>query len=166
MAIKFDYINYNVLEKMIHTFTDPENRWLSNFASVNITFRGKIFPSVEHAYMSAKIDDEEWVEFCTSNERTAAQIKKIAEEAVKNSALVKNWDIIKFLVMEECLTNKFNQEPFRTKLIETGRQNIQEGNWWGDVIWGVDLRNTPNIGENHLGRLIMNVRTCLLAHDV
>ena len=52
----------------------------------------------------------------------------------------------------------FNQEPFRTKLINTLDENIVEGNWWGDVFWGVNLKVDPNVGENHLGRLIMEIR--------
>jgi hypothetical protein len=30
--------------------------------------------------------------------------------------------------MKECIKQKFSQEPYKTKLIETGNQHIQEGN--------------------------------------
>lgn len=142
---------------MIHEFRD-EYRWLSNFAWVDIQYKGKTFPSVEHAYMSAKIDDEKWREFCTSKSNTAGQIKRITEEALKLAPLVDNWDTVKLEVMKECLWEKFNQEPFLSKLVETGNQNIQEGNYHKDLFWGVDLHESPNIGENHLGRLIMETR--------
>lgn len=144
---------------MIHTFSTPETRWLSNFVTVEVTFRGRKFPTVEHAYMSAKIDDENWIEFCTSPARTASQIKqKTNEELLTNPNIVTNWEDIKIDVMRECLFSKYQQEPFKTKLIETGNQNIQEGNWWNDKFWGVDLKESPNVGENHLGRLIMEIR--------
>jgi predicted NAD-dependent protein-ADP-ribosyltransferase YbiA (DUF1768 family) len=61
--------------------------------------------------------------------------------------------------MEECIKQKFNQEPFKTKLLETGSKHIQEGNRWGDKFWGVCLKT--NKGKNHLGRLIMEVRSTL-----
>jgi len=32
-----------------------EYSWLSNFAPVNILLAGKIYPSVEHAFMSMKV---------------------------------------------------------------------------------------------------------------
>ncbi len=31
-----------------------------------------------------------------------------------------------------------------------------EGNWWGDIFWGVDV--TSQIGQNMLGKLLMQVR--------
>jgi predicted NAD-dependent protein-ADP-ribosyltransferase YbiA (DUF1768 family) len=39
-------------------------------------------------------------------------------------------------------------------LIDTGDQELIEGNWWGDVIWGV----CNGKGENHLGKILMEVR--------
>jgi len=33
-----------------------EHRWLSNFTPVNILYKGYIYSSVEHAYVSAKSD--------------------------------------------------------------------------------------------------------------
>lgn len=47
---------------MIREF-QGEYRWLSNFAPVLIKLDG-IYPSVEHAYMSAKSDDMKWKLFC------------------------------------------------------------------------------------------------------
>ena len=61
--------------------------------------------------------------------------------------------------MAECVKQKFNQEPYRTKLLETGTLHIQEGNRWNDKFWGVCLKT--NKGENHLGKLIMDVRSAL-----
>lgn len=33
---------------------------------------------------------------------------------------------------------------------------IQEGNYWGDTFWGVDLKKRE--GENNLGKLVMEIR--------
>jgi len=51
-------------------------RWLSNFQPVWIEFRGREYPSVEHAYMSAKSDNEEWKQFCFDESNTAGQVKR------------------------------------------------------------------------------------------
>ena len=61
--------------------------------------------------------------------------------------------------MTNCLEQKFNIEPYKTKLIETGNKYIQEGNRWNDKFWGVCLKT--NQGENNLGKLIMNIRAKL-----
>lgn len=58
--------------------------------------------------------------------------------------------------MRECLEQKFAQEPFRTWLLETGDEPIQEGNYWGDSFWGVDKKKGQ--GENWLGKLLMEIR--------
>ena len=71
----------------------------------------------------------------------------------------KDWDEIKLYVMDYCLLQKFNQEPFKSKLLDTGDEYIMEGNWWGDKFWGVCLKT--NIGDNNLGKLIMQIRSSL-----
>jgi predicted NAD-dependent protein-ADP-ribosyltransferase YbiA (DUF1768 family) len=58
--------------------------------------------------------------------------------------------------MRECLHQKFNQEPYRTLLLETGDDYIQEGNYWGDTFWGMDLNAMT--GDNRLGKMIMEIR--------
>ena len=42
---------------MISEFKD-QNRWLSNFVDVSIILGRITYPSVEHAYMSEKIDSK------------------------------------------------------------------------------------------------------------
>ena len=127
-------------------------RWLSNFAPVKIELEGRTYSSVEHAYMSAKSNDDSWKKFCANEKNTAGQVKR----ASRNIQLVDDWETKKLDVMEECVRQKFNQEPYKTKLLETGKKHIQEGNRWGDKFWGVCLKT--NKGLNHLGRLIMQVR--------
>ena len=139
---------------MITTFKGAY-RFLSNFHLVDIEFRGTIYPSVEHAYMSAKSDDPMWKAYCANKNISPTDVKRES----KTITLVPNWNgDIKYLVMEECLRVKFAQEPFRTALLMTGKENLQEGNTWDDRTWGVDLTVNPNIGENHLGRLLMKIR--------
>lgn len=132
-----------------------EFRWLSNFAPCTIKLGGRTFPSVEAAYMSAKSDDWRWKEFCSDTSNSAGQIKK----ASKAVSLVDNWEAIKVQVMRECVTQKFNQEPYKTKLKATGNTKIQEGNMWNDKFWGVCLKT--GYGQNILGKLLMEIRETL-----
>lgn len=127
-------------------------RWLSNFAPVNITYKGIVYPSVEHAYMSAKSDDEGWKKFCANANNYAGDVKR-KSRTVK---LVANWEEIKVSVMEECLRQKFSKQPFKSKLLSTGDVLLQEGNFWGDKFWGGCMKTGQ--GRNVLGELIMNIR--------
>ena len=51
---------------------------------------------------------------------------------------------------------KYLQESLKSKLLSTGDCLLEEGNWWGDKFWGVDIKTRE--GENHLGKIIMQVR--------
>ncbi len=136
---------------MIRKF-EKEYAWLSNFEPCSIVLDGITYPSVEHAYMSAKSNDVRWYLKCTDESISPGTIKKMS----KHILVVHNWDAIKVEVMRECLNQKFRQEPFKTMLLETGDTYIQEGNFWGDTFWGVDLNSKT--GENRLGKMIMEIR--------
>lgn len=146
---------------MITSFTTDETRWLSNFQPCEIVLDGITYRSTEHAYMSAKSHDPEWKEFCRTTE-DAAIVKRTSYEIEYRE----DWDDVKIDVMRKCITQKFNQEPFRTKLLDTGDQYIQEGNWWNDTFWGVDLKADPPVGKNILGKLIMEIRSTLIADQI
>ena len=150
----------NIKMNLMSNFDDitefqGEYRWLSNFSPCSIYMDGEEYRSVEHAYMAAKSDSKEWRDFCINTESPGFIKKESKKLSVKH-----NWDVIKLEVMSKCLTQKFNQEPYRSKLIETGDRHIQEGNRWGDTFWGVDLKTGK--GSNMLGTLIMNIRSELI----
>jgi ribA/ribD-fused uncharacterized protein len=128
-----------------------EYRWLSNFAPCKIILNGVEYKSVEHAYISEKSDDPEWKQFCVTTE-SPGELKK----ASRSIQLVVNWDTIKVDVMKTCIDQKFNQSPYKQKLIGTGNEHIQEGNMWGDTFWGVSLKTGK--GQNVLGTLLMEKR--------
>ena len=137
---------------MINQFKD-EYRFLSNFFMTDVAYGGLIYPSSEHAYMAAKTTDPD-LRWMIKNCATAADAKKAGREL----PLRAGWDSMKYEVMHEILWDKFNRNPIiRQKLIDTGDQQLVEGNWWGDKIWGVCLKT--NQGQNHLGKTLMAVRT-------
>lgn len=133
-----------------------KTKWLSNFSPVKIVIDGIEYPSTEHAYMSAKCANPTWKKVCANETITCGQIKFLGS-TVK---LVDNWNDIKLGVMTECVNQKFTQQPYRDLLLATGDQFIQEGNNWGDLIWGVDIETGE--GQNLLGKLIMEFRETLI----
>ena len=136
---------------MIREFQD-QYRWLSNFAPVPIQLEGIVYASVEHAYQSAKSEKVNWKAFCSDPETLAGDVKRESRKI----QVSENFNNIKLAIMKQCLVQKFNQEPYKTKLLGTGTLYIQEGNRWNDTYWGVCLKT--NKGQNNLGKLIMLIR--------
>jgi hypothetical protein len=135
---------------MINRFKD-EYRWLSNFADVIVTFEGIKYKSIEHAYQAAKSTDADWRTFCASD-ISAGKVKKSSRKIEVRS----DWEEIKVEVMKDLLIQKFSNGRYKNLLLNTGSVTIQEGNYWGDVFWGIDLQTGE--GKNMLGKLIMEIR--------
>jgi hypothetical protein len=131
-------------------------QWLSNFYPCSILYHGRMFRSVEHAYQSAKSDNTFWINFCLRTE-DPGKVKTKSNNLEYDKEL---WKTKSLKVMERLLTQKFNMEPFRSLLLDTDNEELQEGNTWHDTFWGVDLKTGQ--GQNHLGKLIMLIRDRLL----
>lgn len=143
-----------------HFKTDPY-KWLSNMELCPIILDGNIFMSGEHAYQSKKCNSQNWLNICLT-EPDPHKIKTLSRDI----DVVDNWNDIKVNVMRTCLIQKLNQEPYKTLLINTGNEYIQEGNWWNDTFWGVDLKVTPPVGQNMLGKLIMEIRSNIISVEI
>lgn len=149
------------MEADILTFTSKEYRWLSNMSYVDIEYDGIIYPSTENFYQAMKYQ-RGWTFDDSATRKNIRQIisklkpheaKKFSRDNPMTSSV---FESKKLEVMLYAQRQKFSKEPFRAKLLTTGNCHIEEGNWWGDKFWGVDIKTRQ--GENHLGRLIMQVR--------
>jgi len=135
---------------MINSF-DGQFRFLSNyyisFCPISDEF-GLKYNSVEAAYQASKtLNREERQIFTTCDPSTA---KKLGKKAT----LRHDWDEVKLEVMENFLRQKFSHPTLKQKLIDTGNEELVEGNWWNDTFWGV----CNGEGQNHLGKLLMKIR--------
>jgi len=131
-----------------------EYRFLSNFYPATVEFEGITYPSVEHAYQSAKTLNMD------ERQRIAAIVDP-ADAKRAGGALSPqraDWEKVKFLVMEQCVRYKFTHDlKLRAKLLATGSAILEEGNNWNDRIWGICPPNSGD-GENRLGKILMKVR--------
>jgi ribA/ribD-fused uncharacterized protein len=126
--------------------------FLSNFAGVPIEYEGLQFCSVEHAYQAAKTLD--------LSERKKIQTAihpGTAKKLGRTLTIRKDWHDIKLAVMEELLNQKFSDSYFKECLLITENVELIEGNTWGDTFWGV----CNGKGQNHLGKLLMKIRSKL-----
>lgn len=134
-------------------------RFLSNFWPVPITFDGCLYASVEHAYQASKVPyDMRSHRLLIQHEPRPGRAKAIG----KKLPLRPDWEKVKLSFMYGFLIQKFDDPGLRAKLQATQDAELVEGNYWGDSFWGV----CEGIGENHLGKLLMRVRseTRLIKH--
>lgn len=140
-----------------------EYRFLSNFYESLITVPGYFFkfPTVEHFYQSCKTVIK--IEILgIVNAPTPGEAKKLGKKCTRREdweapVEIKNGLFIpyKVIVMKRGLEAKFNQhEDLRKRLLATGDMILEEGNDWGDFYWG----KVNGIGENNLGKLLMDLR--------
>ena len=132
-----------------------EYRFLSNFWPSTVEFEGMTYPTAEHAYQAAKTLD-------AAERRRIAALPTPAEAKRAGRALPPraDWEQVKFDVMLQCVRDKFSRDPdLRRRLLDTGEAYLEEGNTWGDTVWGV----SNGVGENRLGKILMRVRDELRA---
>lgn len=124
--------------------------FLSNFWTENLTMRGVVYLSGEHAFQAAKAlvsQEHDWV--------AAAPTPKNAKWRGRRVAKRPDWDQIRVEEMRAVVRAKFPPgSQLAARLDATGDAILVEGNRWGDVFWGV----CAGVGENWLGRILMEVR--------
>ena len=123
--------------------------FLSNFYENGVRYEGLWYRNAESAFQAAKCTNK--IDKVKFQNLTGAQAKALG----KTVQLRDDWNEVKVRVMYEVLCAKFEaQEILRIWLLETGDQEIVEGNSWGDTFWGV----CNGKGQNQLGKLLMGIR--------
>jgi hypothetical protein len=140
---------------MIEEFKD-EYSWLSNMAPFEKPFihNGLRYRTNEHFYVAMKTKDTFNRIELAQNIKSPGKVKRLG----RTFEIREDWNDIRLAVMLQGLRYKFSKSNpiLRQKLLDTGDQYIQEGNSWGDSFWGYCF--TDEMGKNHLGRLLMQVR--------
>ena len=132
------------------TSFDGDYRFLSNFAASEVVLDGLKYPTVEHAYQAAKT-----MSLASRLVIRAAGTAGMAKSLGRRVAIRDGWDNVKIDVMRDLLRQKFERKVYQDALFATGEAELIEGNTWGDTFWGV----CRGLGENHLGKLLMDIRS-------
>ena len=116
--------------------------FLSNFYETPVTWNGLTYLNNEAAFQSAKtFSDRE----CFTN-LDPSSAKKLGRKVQLRS----DWENVKDDVMYEICKAKFSQNTeLKKRLLSTGNEHLEEGNTWGDKIWGT----VNGIGENNFNKL-------------
>ena len=126
--------------------------YLANYSNHGFKKDGVYYKTVEHYYQSKKFDNKELIEKIINCD-TPKEASNIGRD--RNNKRIDNFTDIKLDVMYEGVLEKFKQNSdIRTKLIETGNEEIREMTT-KENYWGIG----PNLdGENHIGKILMKVR--------
>jgi N-glycosidase YbiA len=125
-------------------------RFLSNFYPAKVIYEDIEYPSSEHAYQAAK----------TLDKNIRKEISKLdspgkAKRYWKNKSIRSDWKSVSLEVMLDIVRIKFKSNIMLALWLKhTNKQELVEGNKWNDTFWG----KCNGIGENHLGKILMQVR--------
>lgn len=128
--------------------------FLSNFTNSPLLYEGETYPTIEHAFQAAKTFDP-----VERQKVRAATSPGSAKRLGRRVTLRTDWEAVKYDIMLALLRQKFSDPVLREKLLATGDAELIEGNTWGDRTWGCVQVNGKWVGKNHLGKLLMRVRT-------
>jgi ribA/ribD-fused uncharacterized protein len=142
----------NTVQEDILTFSG-QYRFLSNFYPSPFWWGGILWFHAEGAYQAAKSCDPDVVTQIALLENPAD-----AKRAGKHIILRRDWETIKYDVMYDVVTAKFEQNPaLMRRLLATYPAHLEEGNTWRDTTWGVCPVGS-GIGKNWLGQILMDIR--------
>lgn len=126
--------------------------FLSNFYEAPVEYEGLTYQNSEAAFQAQKCaDPKEREAFTTMNPSEA-------KKAGRTVTLRKDWEDVKITVMTGVVKAKFEQNPdLAEMLLATKDAYLEEGNNWGDRVWGT----VNGEGANNLGLILMNTRKFL-----
>ena len=139
---------------------DGNWRFLSNFSLDPVTVPGAgthagTFRTAEHLFQALKTLDAGEIDRIRSC-KTPGEAKRVGRRV----SLRPNWEDVKIEMMSAVVILKFGVGTLLAeRLLNTGDALLVEGNTWGDTFWGV----CDGVGENRLGKILMNRRELLAA---
>jgi ribA/ribD-fused uncharacterized protein len=137
---------------MINSFRG-EYYFLSNFYNAPVTYQGVTYQNNEAAFQAQKCVNE-----CIKSSFATLSASD-AKHFGRKVTLRNDWEQVKVAIMQEIVDAKFDQNhDLAEKLIMTGNEYLEEGNTWGDRIWGT----VNGVGQNNLGKILMKTRERLI----
>lgn len=126
----------------------------------------KIWATSEHAYAAQKVygvDEELYERIAASTDPQEAKTLGRLAPVIRE-----DWEAVKYNVMKTVVACKFlSHTDLTDALLETGDAYLQEGTFWNDKVWGVDLCDSDGRiiqdplmreGRNWLGTILMELR--------
>lgn len=123
--------------------------FLSNFYEAEVTYDGYTYQSSEAAFQAQKCKNPK------DREKFTHMTPSEAKKAGRSLDLRPDWEEVKYDIMHDIVLAKFREHSdLREKLLATYDAELEEGNTWGDCVWGT----VEGVGDNYLGKILMDVR--------
>lgn len=137
-----------------------ENFILSNMFPCKITYKDKLFHGVDHLYYYLLYFQHPTVQNKIAKCKGVCanfKAKKIGDE---NAELIKDiTDSQKVNLIMKCIRLKYQQNRHCSDyLLGSNDAVLVEHAYWGDTFWGCMLKNGLYEGENHTGKILMQIR--------
>ena len=144
--------------KNINSFKG-EYFFLSNFYEAPVTYGGITYQNNEAAFQAQKVAPKKGeIPFADPRLEFADLSPSEAKKKGRRVILRKDWEQVKYGIMKAIVYAKFSQnEDLKEKLLETSDAYLEEGNTWGDRVWGT----VNGEGKNLLGHILMDIRDAL-----
>lgn len=142
-----------------------EFKFLSNFWMCSIEFHGRTWSSVEHIYQALKFNSRDLQEEIRALPKPKDAKHKASSLAHK---VRRDWHKVNLQIMYDAVLAKFSQnEKLKRQLIDTAPAYLEETNYWCDNFFGncQCSRCRDTRGENHLGKILMQVRDVISNTD-
>jgi len=130
--------------------------FLSNFHNAPMRIGHITFPTVEHYYQSCKAviksDRDKIIKAASPGK---------ARRLGQTITIRKDWDTnLKLNIMRKGVEEKFRQHPVLIEKLLSIPDDVEivEGNGWHDTFWGECYCGKCMKGENHLGKILMDIR--------
>jgi ribA/ribD-fused uncharacterized protein len=116
--------------------------------------------TVEREFQAEKHRGHPWRQKIILAASNPARAKKLGRKWRLTKEEKRAWDRRKLEVMKCFVRQKFLDHPdLASELLDTGDVKLVEENWWHDNFWGnCKCMQCFRIGDNHLGRILMEVR--------
>jgi len=128
-----------------------DSAW-SRYALKAFSLENEMWPSIEHYYQAMKYESAAYSEKIRLSE-TPQLAAKLGNKRFKKKRA--DWKQVETVVMTRAVyTQCRTHEEIAQSLLETGDQNLVEDSQF-DYFWGC---GRDRRGENHYGKVLMNVR--------
>ena len=142
--------------------------WLGNMYGSQIKYNGKDWKTSEALFQSLRFEDEEIIELIRGEKSPMAA--KMKAKGNKKSMVIEPMSEKDIENMKMVVRMKFDQNPvLKSKLKISGEHIIVEniGNRNGErhFFWGMKKINGEWVGNNMMGKILMEVRRELIASE-
>ena len=154
-------------KKAIFSFTKVDLPWgfLGNMAPFPVTYENKIWKTSEALFQALRFDDNAIKEEIRT--KASPMSAKMIAKKFKSRMVIEPMSKSDVEIMRSVVKLKFDQHPeIKRKLINSGEhiiiEDVTDRPGARHMFWGMKKENDQWVGENMMGRILMELRETYL----